>query len=105
MSGRWGSNPRTTTPLCRDWFPRPVASSTRSLPVGRDSQTRPDAPKAPILPTAPHPEKLLYERTKKRLQKNPTLSNGVFHYLLCEQFRHIFPIQTSVDVVAVGVLC
>ena len=48
LSGRWGSNPRKTTPLCPHWLPRPVASTTRSLPVVcRGSGTRTHDPLVP----------------------------------------------------------
>ena len=35
-----GFEPTEDTPVCPHWLPRPVASTTRSLPVGRDSRTR-----------------------------------------------------------------
>ena len=35
-----GFEPTEDTPMCPHWLPRPVASTTRSLPVGRGSRTR-----------------------------------------------------------------
>jgi hypothetical protein len=53
--------------------------------------------------------KPLYERTLKMLhKKTPLFRNGVMFnlkLLSLEKFKHSFPIQTSVDVAAVGVVC
>ena len=32
LSGMWGSNPRNVLPLHTHWFPRPAASTSRSIP-------------------------------------------------------------------------
>ena len=75
---------------------------TRSTPVGRDSRTR-----TCDLMLPKHAYYQLYYIPNFKEQKTPLLRMGfnVNLKLHFEKFRHTFPIQTSLDVAAVGVLC
>ena len=62
--------------MCPHWLPRPVTSTTRSHPVGRDGGTRTHDL---VLPK--HAYYQLYYTPIINIsmnKKNPTLSNGVF---------------------------
>ena len=103
LSGWWGSNPRTTPPLCRHQFPRLVASTTRSHPVlvgiARLELTT-------SCSQSTHTTNCTISRISKN-KKPHSFQNGVVFNLKTShrKIKRSFPIQHRLDVVAVGALC